>query len=69
MLDSRIRAAVVKAVQEAGQPPELASKVVAWMEQVAIGNERTGDRDAAARHLDLLFETTVVALESSEDGD
>ena len=69
MLDPRIHAALVQAVQEVGQPGELATKVGAWMEQVAIGNERTEDQEAAARQLERLFKATAVAPEGSADGE
>lgn len=63
MLDPRIHAAVARAVQESDQPGELARKLSAWMEQVATGNERREDQEAAARHLERLFDVTRVAAE------
>ena len=69
MLDPRIHTALAKAVQEVGQPGDLATKLFAWMEQVAIGNEHAEDQDAAARHLELLFKATIVEGEGSEDGE
>ena len=66
-IDARITQAIQEAVEEAGQPKKLASRVIAWFEAVTSGNEDIGDDEAAARHLEVLFEGTVVSNEEEEE--
>lgn len=66
-LDPRIRAAIKEAVSDAGQPPELATKLLAWFESLASGNASLEDRDDTARHLELLYEVTLAA-EATDGG-
>jgi hypothetical protein len=65
-LDPRIRVAIREAVSDAGQPPELATKLSAWLESLASGNTSLEDRDDTARHLELLYEVTL-ATETIDD--
>ena len=60
MLDARIKQAIAEAVEEAGQPESLARRLIAWFEAVTIGNEDINDDTATARHLEVLFQGTVV---------
>ena len=69
MTDPRIQAALAQALLEAGQPRALASKIGSWIEQVTNGNERVDDRDAAAQHLERLFEATRVAEADPADAE
>jgi hypothetical protein len=55
-LDRRVVRALEEAVAEAGEDPPLATKLVALMEEMANGNVRLTDRDAATRHIELLYE-------------
>lgn len=68
-LDARITQAIQEAVEEAGQPETLARRLVAWFEAVTSGNEDINDHAAAARHLEVLFEGTVVSDEDEDDED
>lgn len=65
-LDAKIIEAISATVDEAGQSPALARRLVAWMEGVTSGNEDLNDADATARHLELLYTEAVVS--SAEEG-
>lgn len=66
-LDPRITQAINEAVKEAGQPDTLARRLIAWFEAVTSGNEDINDDATAARHLEVLFDGTVV--EDAADGE
>lgn len=68
-IDARITQAINEAVKEAGQPDTLARRLIAWFEAVTSGNEDINDQATAARHLEVLFEGTVVENEDGEDAD
>lgn len=57
-VDPKIKAAIVTAVREEGQSPALATKLVAWFDAVASGNERLDDASETKRHLSLLYDET-----------
>ncbi|WP_018099623.1 CxC ATPase DNA modification system associated small protein [Sinorhizobium meliloti] len=59
-IDARIIRAINEAVEEAGQPETLARRLIAWFEAVTSGNEDINDQSTTARHLEVLFEGTVV---------
>lgn len=58
-LDPRIKDAIVEAAKELEQDPGLASKLIAWFEALAEGNETLDDRDSVSRHLELLYQAAV----------
>ncbi|GAB1150133.1 CxC ATPase DNA modification system associated small protein [Shewanella algae] len=66
-LDTRIIQAIEEAVKEAGQPETIARRLLAWFEAVTSGNEDINEQDAAARHLEVLFEGTVVQIDNDKD--
>lgn len=68
-LDRRIIQAINEAVEEASQPETLARRLIAWFEAVTSGNEEINDQAAAARHLEVLFEGTVVQDYDEENED
>lgn len=68
-IDARITQAINEAVREAGQPDTLARRLIAWFEAVTSGNEDINDQATAARHLEVLFEGTVVENTDGEDAD
>ena len=68
-IDIRITQAINEAVKEAGQPETLARRLIAWFEAVTSGNEDINDQAATARHLEVLFEGTVVENADVEDED
>ena len=68
-IDARITQAINEAVKEAGQPDTLARRLIAWFEAVTSGNEDVNDQATADRHLEVLFEGTVVENEDGEDAD
>jgi hypothetical protein len=65
-IDRRVVTAVEQAVEEAGESPALAQKIVAWLESVASGNTRLSDRDSTDRHLELLFQQVSESTEEYE---
>lgn len=68
-IDARITQAIKEAVEEAGQPETLARRLIAWFEAVTSGNEDINDKTTTARHLEVLFEGTVVQDADEEDED
>lgn len=68
-IDARITQAINEAVAEAGQPDALARRLIAWFEAVTSGNENINDQATTARHLEVLFEGTVVENDDMEDED
>lgn len=67
-LDPRITHAITEAVEEAGQPETLAHRLIAWFEAITTGNEDIHDSETSARHLNLLFSSTLIG-ETDEEGD
>lgn len=65
-LDPRITHAITEAVEEADQPESLADYLIAWFEAITTGNEDIHDSESSARHLELLFNNTVI--EQTHDG-
>lgn len=66
-LDPRITHAITEAVEEAGQPETLAHRLIAWFEAITTGNEDIHDSETSARHLDLLFSSTLIGETDEED--
>jgi hypothetical protein len=59
-LDAKIAESIREAVAEAGQSKTLARQLIAWMTAVASGNEDPSDGASASRHLELLYNETVI---------
>lgn len=68
-IDARITQAIEEAVEDAGQPEALARRLIAWFEAIASGNEDINDTSATGRHLDVLYQGTVVDATEVEDED
>lgn len=62
-LDNRIESAIREAVNEEGQNPKVADRVIAWLDALTNGNETLGDTSAVTRHIQDLFEVTQPAEE------
>jgi hypothetical protein len=67
-LDPKIVEALRTATSEAGQPPALARRLVAWLEAVADGNEDINDIAATDRRLEIAYEA-VAAHDGDVEGD
>ena len=67
-MDDKIAEALRAAVEQENQPTTLASKLIAWLEGVISGNEDLNDKEQAERHLDVLFDGTVVYEDEPEEG-
>jgi hypothetical protein len=65
-VDRTIQEAVLASVREAGQPDQLAKKLLAWLEAIASGNEELTDLEAAQRHLELLFGAVEITASDLE---
>ncbi len=59
-IDARISDAVRTATDDTGQPRTVADRLLAWFKGLASGNERLEDPDTVERHLELLFQATIV---------
>ncbi len=59
-LDPNITQAIKEAVQDAGQSPALARRLIAWMEAITSGSEEITDHSAASRHLEMLYAETAI---------
>lgn len=57
---NEVRNAIRSAVEEAGQPEDVADKLVSWMERIASGAESVADEESVRRHLDVLIEAVEV---------
>jgi hypothetical protein len=66
-LDPTISLAIKGAVEDSGQSPALARRLMAWMEAVTSGNEDLADAAAAARHLEVLYEETSLGDDDEEE--
>lgn len=68
-LDIKITEAIEAAVAEEGQPETVAKRLIAWLEEINSGNEDLSDREQAERHLDVLYDGTVVDSGSADGGE
>ena len=68
-LDIEITEAIEAAVEEAGQPATVAKRLIAWLEAINSGNEDLNDREQAERHLDVLYDGTVVNGDTAGGGE
>lgn len=71
-LDPKILEAVKSAAEEAGQPPALARRLVAWLEAVADESEDINDVAATDRRLEIIYDAVAlggVAVDAAADGE
>ena len=68
-LDIKIREAIEAAVAEEGQPDVVAKRLIAWLEEINSGNEDLSDGEQTERHLDVLYDGTVVDSGSADGED
>lgn len=59
-MDRNIEKAFQEAAEGAGQNASLGRKLVAWFDAIASGNEDINDPQSSGRHLELLYDETVV---------
>jgi len=57
-VDPKIIEAIESAVELHGQDKSLTSKIVAWLENLAAGNEELSDKASVDRYLDVLYGAT-----------
>jgi hypothetical protein len=66
MINKKIKSAIETAVAQEGQPVELATKLVAWIEQLMEGNEDIADNEAYSRRTGICFDATIVTTDPTE---
>lgn len=64
---NEVRSAIRTAVEEGGQPEDVADKLISWMERIASGAESVADEESVRRHLDVLIEAVEVDTVSEEE--
>ena len=67
-LDPKIVEAVKTASAEAGQPPSLARRIIAWLEAVADESEDINDIAATDRRLELIYEAVSLGADDADEG-
>ena len=65
-IDPQIENAIRKSVEEGKQSESLADKLIAWVKAINSGNEDVNDPEAASRHLELIYEETVLEVKDEE---
>lgn len=65
MLEKEITNAIQEAVEAEGQSPELANKIIAWMQAAIDGNEDINNKESAFRRSGLCFDSTTVSTEDT----
>lgn len=65
-LDSKVAEAIRDSVENCGQPPALARKIIAWLEAVASESEDINDVAAADRHLEVIYEEVAIGDDVDE---
>lgn len=59
-MEEQIDMAIRKVVAKRGQPPELASKIIAWMKALTSGSEQIDDAQSAQQRVGVLYDAVVV---------
>lgn len=65
MIDPILRQAIVDSTTKLGQPPDLAQRLIAWVEALIVGNEELSSREATRTRLERLMEVTVLPQEDA----
>jgi hypothetical protein len=61
-LDLRIKEAITESAKSHNQSQNLADKIIAWLEGLVDGNESLEDKDAIARHIEVIYSETKVNI-------
>lgn len=61
-IDQRIKDAIGESVADHNQSENLTSKINAWLEALADGNETLEDKDKVDQHLELIYAETKVNI-------
>lgn len=65
-MDEKIKQAIQEAVKSEQQPPELAGKILAWMQSLTEGNEDVANQTAYTERCALCFDHTIVSTKADE---
>jgi hypothetical protein len=60
-MQNHIENAIKSAVQDCGQSPDLAKKIMAWMQALSVGNETIESGQRATQRVGVIFEATKTA--------
>jgi len=69
VIDPILRKAIVQSTEMAGQPSDLALRLIAWIEALVSGNEELTDREATRTRMERLMEAIVVPADDDSGGD
>ena len=61
-IDPKIKDSIEEAVQNFNQDKALSTKLLAWFEELAKGNEELQDKESVLRHIELLYDNCVVDI-------
>jgi len=61
-IDQRIKDAISESVGDHNQSENLTTKIIAWLEALADGNETLEDKEKVAKHLELIYRKTKVNI-------
>ncbi len=66
MVNDKIKKALEQAVFDANQKPELASKLLSWMDNVVNGNENINDASRYSERCEISFNSVELG-ENNDD--
>ncbi|HLA95618.1 MAG TPA: CxC ATPase DNA modification system associated small protein [Pyrinomonadaceae bacterium] len=61
-IDQRIKDAIGESVADHNQSENLTTKIIAWLEALADGNETLENKDKVDQHLELIYAETRVNI-------
>lgn len=61
-IDPKIKDSIEEAVQNFDQDNALSTKLLAWFEALANGNEELQNKESVLRHIELLYDNCVVDI-------
>lgn len=57
-LDKSISKSVIETVEDFGQPADLATKILSWLDAIHSGQETLDDRNSYLNRIEVLLEAT-----------
>ena len=66
-IDPKIKDSIEEAVQNFAQDNALSTKLLAWFEALANGNEELQDKESVLRHIELLYDNCVVDIREGKE--
>jgi len=59
-IDPILEEALKNAVKDSGQPPALASRILAWMDELSSGGSDIDDKSEASQRLKLILDSVEI---------